>query len=168
MSNTINAKQLKKMLDNNEAVLVDIRSLDEHNREKIANAQCIEPEALSNANLDKSKTIVFHCKSGMRTMAAKAHFEKLGVEYKILEGGLDQWKKDGFQTQINAKAPFPLMRQVQITVGFFVLLGCILAIFVAPGFIAIPLFFGAGLLFAGLSGFCGLARFLMVMPWNRQ
>jgi len=168
MSHTINSKELKKLMDNNEVILVDIRSLDEHNREKIVNAQCIPTDRLGQAILDKSKKVVFHCKSGMRTMAAKAHFDQLGVEYKILEGGLDQWKKDGFSTSVNKKAPFPLMQQVQITIGFFVLLGAILTIFVSPYFIAIPLFFGCGLLFAGITGFCGLARFLMVMPWNRQ
>jgi hypothetical protein len=27
---------------------------------------------------------------------------------------------------------------------------------------------GGGLVFAGVSGFCGLARLLMKMPWNRR
>jgi hypothetical protein len=27
---------------------------------------------------------------------------------------------------------------------------------------------GAGLLFAGLSGWCGMAKLLGVMPWNRR
>jgi hypothetical protein len=26
---------------------------------------------------------------------------------------------------------------------------------------------GAGLVFAGVSGFCGMARLLAVMPWNK-
>jgi hypothetical protein len=26
---------------------------------------------------------------------------------------------------------------------------------------------GAGLTFAGISGFCGMARLLAVMPWNK-
>lgn len=29
-------------------------------------------------------------------------------------------------------------------------------------------FVGAGLMFAGISGFCGLARLLVRMPWNRK
>jgi hypothetical protein len=28
-------------------------------------------------------------------------------------------------------------------------------------------FVGAGLTFAGISGFCGMARLLAVMPWNK-
>jgi hypothetical protein len=38
---------------------------------------------------------------------------------------------------------------------------------VAPGWIALSWFVGAGLVFAGVSGFCGMARLLAVMPWNR-
>ena len=29
-------------------------------------------------------------------------------------------------------------------------------------------FVGAGLMFAGISGFCGLAHLLVRMPWNRK
>jgi Protein of unknown function (DUF2892) len=39
---------------------------------------------------------------------------------------------------------------------------------VAPDFYALSGFVGAGLLFAGVSGFCGMARLLAVMPWNRR
>jgi hypothetical protein len=29
-------------------------------------------------------------------------------------------------------------------------------------------FVGAGLVFAGVTGFCGMARLLALMPWNRR
>jgi hypothetical protein len=29
-------------------------------------------------------------------------------------------------------------------------------------------FVGAGLTFAGISGFCGMAHLLALMPWNRR
>lgn len=60
------------------------------------------------------------------------------------------------------------MRQVQIAAGALVLLGVILGYGVAPGFFLISGVVGAGLLFAGISGFCGMARLLMKMPWNRR
>jgi hypothetical protein len=49
-----------------------------------------------------------------------------------------------------------------------VLLGVVLGALVAPAFYALAGFVGAGLLFAGISGFCGMARLLAVMPWNRR
>ena len=59
------------------------------------------------------------------------------------------------------------MRQVQIAAGSLVLLGLILSQTVAPAWILLCWFVGAGLTFAGLSGFCGMARLLALMPWNR-
>jgi hypothetical protein len=57
---------------------------------------------------------------------------------------------------------------VQIVAGSLVLLGVLLGAVVAPGFYALSGFVGAGLLFAGVSGICGMARLLTVMPWNRH
>ena len=59
------------------------------------------------------------------------------------------------------------MRQVQIAAGSLVLLGLILSNTVAPAWILLTWFFGAGLVFAGISGFCGMARLLAVVPWNK-
>jgi hypothetical protein len=35
-----------------------------------------------------------------------------------------------------------------------------------PWFFGIPLFVGAGLLFAGITGYCGMALLLQRAPWN--
>jgi hypothetical protein len=60
------------------------------------------------------------------------------------------------------------MRQVQIAAGLLILTGLLLAWLVAPAFVALTAFVGLGLTFAGLSGFCGMARLLALMPWNRR
>jgi len=39
---------------------------------------------------------------------------------------------------------------------------------VTPAFFALSAFVGAGLMFAGATGWCGMARLLRFMPWNRQ
>lgn len=64
--------------------------------------------------------------------------------------------------------PLPLMRQVQIAAGALILLGVVLGYAVNSGFFLLSGFVGAGLTFAGLTGFCGMARLLAVMPWNRR
>jgi hypothetical protein len=48
-----------------------------------------------------------------------------------------------------------------------VLLGVLLGYFVHPACYLISLFIGGGLLFAGLTGWCGMAKLLALMPWNR-
>ncbi len=47
------------------------------------------------------------------------------------------------------------------------LVGLLLSQIVAPAWILLTWFVGAGLVFAGVSGFCGLARLLALMPWNQ-
>ena len=49
-----------------------------------------------------------------------------------------------------------------------ILIGALLGTMVSPAWFGLSAFVGAGLLFAGLSGFCGMARLLMLAPWNRQ
>jgi rhodanese-related sulfurtransferase len=85
----------------------------------------------------------------------------------VLEGGLDAWGKAGLPLAVNTRAPMEIMRQVQIAAGLLVLTGVLLGWLVAPGFFALSAFVGAGLTFAGVTGFCGMARLLMLAPWNR-
>ncbi len=51
--------------------------------------------------------------------------------------------------------------------GTLVVAGVALGAFVNPWFLAVSAFFGAGLIFAGASGFCGLGHVLAKMPWNQ-
>ena len=74
----------------------------------------------------------------------------------------------GLPVNRGASRVLPLMRQVQITVGFLSAVGAALALTVNPRFALIPLVVGCGLLFAGLTGFCGLALLLAKMPWNKS
>jgi len=62
----------------------------------------------------------------------------------------------------------PIMRQVQIVAGSVVLLSVLLGFSVDPRIGWVAAFIGAGLTFAGVTGFCGLAKLLALMPWNRN
>ncbi len=114
--------------------------------------------------------VIFTCQTGRRTAANAARLAALvpGRRGLVLDGGLDGWARAG-QKLVGSEAalPLPLMRQVQIAAGLLVLAGVALAVLVAPGFIALAGFVGAGLTFAGVSGWCGMARLLALMPWNR-
>ena len=154
------------------AVLIDIREADEHAREHIPGAR---HHALSRIDADSpvrpgDDVLVFHCRSGARTTgnAAKLTAASGGCQAYVLEGGLDAWKKAGLPVALDRRQPIDLMRQVQIGAGSLVLIGVLLGAFVAPGFYALSGFVGTGLLFAGVSGFCGMAHLLALMPWNRR
>lgn len=155
------------------AVLIDIRERDEYARERIDGAR---HHAVSMLDRDHparpgDEVLIFHCKSGNRTTQNApriANDMPAGIETYVLDGGLDAWKKAGLPVAIDRSAPIPIMRQVQIVAGSLVVLGAILGATVAPGFYVLSAFVGAGLVFAGVTGFCGMARVLDFMPWNRR
>lgn len=154
------------------AVLVDIRERDEHAREKIANTRHHAVSVLDREHPAHpgDSVLIFHCKSGARTRQHAARIATAcpaGIETYILDGGIDAWKKAGLPVVLDRSQPISIMRQVQIVAGSLVLLGVILGVTVSPGFYALSGFVGAGLAFAGISGFCGMARVLELMPWNR-
>ena len=168
---TIDARQAHQLLNQGLARLIDIREPDEFARAHIpgailrpASATITEPVVLEDGVLP-----ILMCASGMRTTM---HQERLArqwpVDTLVLKGGLKAWEAAGQPVVRNARAPLELIRQVQIAAGVLILTGLLLAWLVAPAFVALTAFVGLGLTFAGLSGFCGMARLLALMPWNRR
>ena len=169
MIKTINATELAKRMNDEKIRIIDIRSKDEFAREHIEGAENMPAEDLNDKlSYTNDDILVFSCMSGTRTQNCSTIIKKMHAkELLILEGGLGAWKKANQKTKKNDKAPLPLMRQVQIIVGFMVVLGVVLSFTVSQYFALLSGFFGAGLLFAGVSGFCGLARVLMLLPYNK-
>ncbi|TVR07975.1 MAG: DUF2892 domain-containing protein [Salinarimonadaceae bacterium] len=174
---TITPADAKRLIDQG-AVLVDVRDSAEHARERIPQARNLSLSQLDEAELPvgESQTVLFHCKSGMRTLsnadrlAAKAGEAKAGegCEAFIVEGGIDAWRRAGLPVIEDKSAPLDLMRQVQIGAGSLAFVGTLAGAFVNPAFLIIPAFVGAGLTFAGVTGFCGMARILLLAPWNKS
>ncbi len=171
MSNKVLTPQAAQELLAQGAVMVDIRGADEYAREHIADAKHMPMEQLSSQGMpnNEANAVIFHCNSGNRTVMNSGVLDNCAsCEVYILEGGLDGWKKAGLPVVRDAKQPLELQRQVQIGAGLMILLGVILGTTVAPGWYALSGFVGAGLIMAGITGFCGLARMLLVMPWNKK
>jgi predicted branched-subunit amino acid permease len=61
-----------------------------------------------------------------------------------------------------------LERQVRIVAGSLVLIGAVLGWLVHPGFYGLAAFVGAGLVFAGITDFCGMGLLLARLPWNSR
>ena len=149
------------------ATLVDIREPDEHARRHIPGAHNMPLGSL--APIPEAETVIYHCRSGMRTDANAARLAAAApCDAFLIEGGIDAWEKAGLPVATVQGQPIELMRQVQIAAGTLVLCGLLLGLTVAPGFLGLSAFVGAGLVFAGISGWCGMARLLAAMPWNRR
>ncbi len=164
------------------ATLIDIRSPDEFARMRIGGAVCVPIDSLDKDNIanqvaknansqgeNSENVVIFHCLSGMRTAqnADKITPCTSNCTAYIMDGGLQAWQKAGLPTVIDRTQPISLMRQVQIVAGVLILLGVVLGSLVSPVFYGVSGFVGAGLLFAGVTGFCGMARVLALLPYNR-
>jgi rhodanese-related sulfurtransferase len=172
MLKTVTPEDAARLLREEGATLVDVREPDEHARARIPGARNLPLSRLEEAELavHEGRPVVFHCRSGARTeghaarLAAKAG---PGCEVYAVAGGLEAWKRAGLPVAEDRRQPLELMRQVQITAGALVLLGVALGALVSPWLYGIAAFVGAGLVFAGVTGTCGMARLLRLMPSNR-
>lgn len=160
-----------RRLKMNTAVLIDIREPDEFAREHVAGAMHAPLSAFDQAplQLPDGRDVIYTCRAGGRTgvncgrLAARVPGEAF-----VLEGGLDAWKAQGLATDMDRSRPIELMRQVQMAAGGLILVGAALGLLVHPAFWGLSAFVGAGLFIAGATGFCGMARVLAAMPWNRN
>lgn len=165
---SVTPAEARRLVDTG-AKLIDIRAPDEHAREHIPGAA-----NLPLAEIDRLQAgdypVVFHCRSGARTEANAARLvaAAAGAPCYVLEGGIDAWRRAGLAVKTDRGQPLELMRQVQLAAGALALLGVVLGFLVGPGFFALSAFVGAGLMLAGATGWCGMARLLRHMPWNRR
>lgn len=148
------------------ARLVDIRNRDEFARIRLAGAENRPVDTIG--PIEGDAPVIFLCRSGMRTAAS---VDKLGAccaEGYVLEGGLEGWRKAGLPVEEDKGQPLEVMRQVQIAAGSLVLIGVLLGWLVSPAWFGLATLVGAGLVFAGTTGWCGMANLLALMPWNRR
>ena len=154
--------------------LIDVRTPPEFSAGHVRGARNLPLDELDAAEVCRGRScdappLYVLCQFGSRASRAIAKLEAAGVKGCVLvEGGTQAWIDAGFPVDRGTSRVLPLMRQVQIVVGLVTALGSLLALTVNPWFALIPLAMGSGLLFAGLTGICGLALVLARMPWNRS
>lgn len=167
---TVNSpKELAEQLRLGLVAVIDVREPLEFATGHIAGSVNVPLERLPQAELPPLP-LVLVCQSGRRSARGLASLQQRHHPHAIcdLPGGLPRWEQAGLPLQRQRNAPLPLMRQVQIAAGSLVLCGLILSHTVAPAWILLTWFVGAGLTLAGITGFCGMARLLAWMPWNRM
>ncbi len=149
-------------------VLLDVRSPIEFETEHIAdsiNLPMGELEARFE-EVPRQGQLVVICRSGKRAERGAYTLLGRGFQPQVLDGGLLAWRKAGLPLK-EGKKMLPIERQIQLVVGIGVLTGVLLGFFVNSWFLVIPVFFGAGLTFAGVTGTCALGIILGKAPWNK-
>ncbi len=168
----IDSATLKNWLDNNQVLLIDVREPAEYEANNIKGSQLISLANVSLKNLPEigNKKLVLHCQAGKRSFNAcqKLIAENEDLEIYNLEGGISAWIQQGYNFQSSKKFFLPIDRQVQVIIGSATFLTTIAGYFISSKFFIIPMVLGAGLIFAGLSGYCGLAILVAKMPWNKD
>lgn len=159
-------------------IILDVRTKPEHMAKHLSGSHLFVPlnnldpaTLLERHGLDADVTIYTLCQSGGRAQKAAKLLQEGGVKHvRPIEGGIGALESAGFPTEGNAPPSqqnnLSIERQVRIGAGGMVLLSFILAYFIHPLFLALAVFVAAGLVFAGVTNFCGMALLLMKAPWN--
>lgn len=168
--NKINAEQFRACQHSPDYCVIDVRDQEEYAGKAEPNScnwplNSITPETVAGfvkeRGLLPSQTVVLLCARGMRAgMAAEKLANLLPNPIVVVEGG--------HAALAPADAPMSIERQVRIAAGSLVLLGVLAGWLVHPAFVGISAFVGAGLVFAGITDWCGMGLLLMKMPWNRN
>lgn len=168
---TLTAPEAMGALQSGElAQVIDVRSPDEYATGHIPGAVNVPLEEIE-ARLDdlaRSGSVLVVCQSGQRAEMACELLRLRRDDLVRLEGGTEAWLQAGGPVVASRKVRWSLERQVRLGAGVLILSGVLLSVVVSPWWFVLPGFLGAGLTFSGLTGFCGMAKVLALMPWNRQ
>jgi rhodanese-related sulfurtransferase len=154
--------------------IIDVRTPAEYAEVHVEGARLVpldrlDPKAIMSArNGPAQDPLYVVCRSGSRGAKACEKFEAAGFTNVLnIEGGTTAWEKTGLPVTRGEAKVISLERQVRIGAGLMVLLGVLLGSLVHPAFYALSAFVGGGLVFAGVTDWCGMGMVLAKMPWNQ-
>lgn len=113
---TVNVQTAKQWLDNNKAILIDVREAVEHVSCRIPDAELHPVGSIcSNSIPQTDKKILIHCQRGLRGNNAcqKLIAENDALEVYNIEGGIEAWQQAGLPVESSGGKILPLDRQVQ-------------------------------------------------------
>ncbi|MDA8098743.1 MAG: rhodanese-like domain-containing protein [Nitrospiraceae bacterium] len=87
----------RKMEQNEDFLLLDVRTPGEHEQIKINGSRLLPVQELTfrAGELPRNKEIVVYCRVGNRSAFAAAYLSRLGYRVKNLEGGIMSWAQEG-------------------------------------------------------------------------
>lgn len=151
--------------------VIDVRTGAEFEGEHIAGSQLIPMDQIE-ARSDEVRAVpaprLLLCQTGTRAAIVRKALSKMNIAgLSVIDGGIVAYARAGGITE-KGKARMSLERQVRIAAGGLVLTGVTLGFLVNRGFFGLSAFVGAGLMFAGITDWCGMGILLSKMPWNQS
>ena len=153
------------------APVIDVRTPMEFAEVHVPQARSVpldelKPGALA---LPKDQPVYLLCRSGQRaSKAAEKMLQEGFAQPVVVAGGTLAWIDANLPVTRSAVKVISLERQVRFVAGALVLTGMLLAHWVNFNFIWLSGLVGAGLVFAGITDFCGMGLLLAKMPWNKR
>lgn len=172
---TISPADIARLLASGRAIdLIDVRTPAEFaalhaDCARLVPLETLDPLAiLETRGNAKDEPLYVICQSGARAGKACQKLQAAGLTHVVsVQGGTTAWEREGLPVVRGAVKAISLERQVRIAAGSLVLLGLLLGWLVHPGLYFISAFIGGGLLFAGITDWCGMGMLLAKMPWNQ-
>lgn len=154
------------------ALLLDVRSPAEFRSGRVRGAvnlplEKVTPDAVRALAGGSSSPVLLLCASGGRATAAAGKLKGSGLRTLVVAGGTNSCRQAGLPMEKDAGGVISVERQVRIAAGAMVFTGVMLGTFVNPWFYALSGFVGCGLVFAGVTDWCGMGLLLARAPWNR-
>jgi rhodanese-related sulfurtransferase len=170
---TISPRQLAERHQAGSVDLIDVRTPVEFREVHVEFARNVPLDRLDTAAIVQTRNgspdepLYVICHSGGRGRKACEKLLAAGLTNVVnVEGGTTACVEAGLPVVRGRKA-MSLERQVRIAAGLLVLLGVLLGWLVHPVLYGLSAFVGAGLVFAGVTDFCGMGLLLARMPWNQ-
>lgn len=169
---TISPQELQKHLGSDPTLLlIDVRTPAEFSQVHVPQARNVPlgNNLAGEFSSDKEKPLFLLCHSGGRATKAAEQLSSAGFTHPlVVEGGTEAWIAAGLPVTRGGGKVISLERQVRIVAGGLVVIGVLLGCFVNQRFYLLPGFVGAGLVFAGITDFCGMGLLLAKLPWNSR
>ena len=168
----ISVEELKK-LDEHDKIFVDVRSPAEYRSMRVQGAVNLPLNTISCADVQKligdkqNPAIILLCGKGGRARKAAEILQAGSFNLLVVEGGTNACVDADIPTEKGGAAMISIERQVRIGAGSLVCLGLLLGHFVHPNFYFLSVFIGAGLIFAGVTDWCGMGLLIARAPWNK-
>ena len=97
-NNLINYKEAKEMMINDGAILIDVRTAEEYQKNHIEGAtllslDTITKDQVATITTNKEDIIIVYCQSGKRSSQAKEQLKELGYKKVYDLGAMSNWEE---------------------------------------------------------------------------
>ena len=168
----ISVEELKS-LTQGEKIYVDVRSPAEYRSLRVQGAVNLPLNTITCDDVKKlvgekqNPAIILLCGKGGRARKAAEILQAGSFNLLVVEGGTNACVDADLPIEKGQTSTISIERQVRIGAGSLVCIGLALGHFINPLFYFLSAFIGAGLVFAGVTDWCGMGLLIAKAPWNK-